>query len=118
MLLPSNCASPIAATVSFRSRSGAAISAEFDFRHSGDQVRALALETDAGDLTLAWQGCEIGNSGMLVELGTQQEEYVALYEHFAALVAQGRSEIDQRPLELVLDILRLAERTTVAPFQE
>lgn len=118
LLVPANCASPIAAAVTFSTASGAMIDAEFDFRHNGNQVRAMELDTDGGNLTLAWRGTPMGGKGKLVELGTQQEEYALLYARFAALVAEGRSETDKRPLELVSDILRLAGRSTVAAFFE
>lgn len=116
--VPENCASPIAAAVAFRTRRGAPIDAEFDFRHRGDQARAMELDTDSGLLTLAWKGTDVSGGGMRVELGTQQEEYVALYEHFAGMIARGESETDKRPLELVTEILAAAGRTTVAAFQE
>ncbi len=118
LLVPENCASPIAATAVFRTQSGAIIDAEFDFRHHGSQSRAMQLETDGGTLTLAWPGMEPGGTGMSVELGDQLEEYASLYERFAGLIARGVSETDKRPLELVADILARATRSTVAPFHE
>jgi predicted dehydrogenase len=118
LLVPQNCVSPIAAAVAFRTAGGAVIDAEFDFRHRGNQARAMEIETDAGTLTLAWQGTAAGGDGMLVELGTQHEEYVSLYTRFADLIARGVSETDIRPLELVTEILRSAGRSAVAPFKE
>ncbi len=118
LLVPENCVSPIAATVAFRTESGAEIAAEFDFRHRGDQARAMELATDDGTLTLAWQGTVVGGSSMMVELGTQQQEYASLYVHFADLIARGVSETDKRPLELVTEILSHGSRTTVAAFKE
>lgn len=118
LLVPENCASPIAATVVFRTASGAVIDAEFDFRHRGDQARALELQTGDGTLTIAWHGVETGAPGLLMQLGTQREEYVSLYDHFAQLIAAGRSETDKRPLELVTEILAVADRTAVMPFRE
>ena len=118
LLVPENCVSPIAAAVTFRSESGACIDAEFDFRHSGSQTRAMAFETDGGKLTLAWPGAEFGGDGMLVELGNQQEEYAPLYPRFAELIAHQASETDKRPLELVTDIFARAGRSAVAPFTE
>jgi len=118
LLVPENCVSPIAAAAVFRTASGAIIDAEFDFRHSGNQARAMAFDTDGGKLTLAWPGAELERDGMLVELGNQQEEYAPLYPRFAELIARQASETDKRPLELVTEILARAGRSTVAPFQE
>jgi D-galactose 1-dehydrogenase len=115
LLVPENCVSPIAAAVALSTRHGALIDAEFDFRHTGHQARAMEFETDDGTLTLAWPG---SGAGTIVELGTQSEEYAALYARFADLIARGASEIDKRPLELVTEILATAGRSTVAPFKE
>jgi predicted dehydrogenase len=118
LLVPENCVSPIAAAVAFRTPSGATIDSEFDFRHRGDQARAMEIETDDGMLTLAWQGFATSGRGMMVQLGTQREEYTSLYDRFADLIARGVSETDKRPLELVTEILATAGRSTVAPFKE
>jgi D-galactose 1-dehydrogenase len=118
LLVPENCVSPIAAAAAFRTRSDAVIDTEFDFRHHGDQERAMEIDTDGGTLTLAWHGAVPSGTGngMTVELGTQKEEYTSLYVRFADLIARGASETDKRPLELVTEILRSAGRSTVAPF--
>jgi hypothetical protein len=118
LLVPENCVSPIAAAAVFRTASGAIIDAEFDFRHSGNQARAMAFDTDGGKLTLAWPGAELDRDGMLVELGNQREEYAPLYPRFAELIARRASETDKRPLELVTEILARAGRSTVAPFRQ
>lgn len=118
LLVPANCVSPIAAAVAFRTVSGALIDADFDFRHHGDQARAMELDTPDGALTLAWQGAAKPARGKMVELGTQEEEYASLYARFADLIARGQSETDKRPLELVTEILAKADRSTVAPFSE
>lgn len=115
LLVPENCVSPIAAAVALSTERGALIDAEFDFRHASDQTRTIEFETDEGILTLAWPG---GGDGTIVELGTQAEEYAALYTRFADLIRRGACEIDKRPLELVSEILATAGRATVAPFRE
>ncbi len=117
-LVPSNCESPIAAAVVFRTGNGALIDAEFDFRHSGAQTRSIDLDTDAGALNLARHGAELGIDGSPVSLGSQRQEYAALYRRFAKLVARHESDTDKRPLELVVDIFRRAERVTVEAFRD
>jgi D-galactose 1-dehydrogenase len=118
LLVPSNCESPIAAAVLFRTGHGALIDAEFDFRHRGSQTRSIDLDTDAGALNLARHGAELGIDGSPVSLGSQQQEYSALYRRFAKLVARHESDTDKRPLELVIDIFRHAERSIIEPFQD
>jgi predicted dehydrogenase len=118
LLVPSNCESPIAAAVAFRTGHGALIDAEFDFRHHGALVRSIDLETNDGALNLARQGAELGINGLSVRLDSQQQEYAALYRRFAGLIARHESDIDKRPLELVVDIFRQAARLTIEPFEE
>lgn len=118
LLVPSNCESPIAAAVAFRTEHGALIDAEFDFRHSGRLVRSVDLETDAGVLNLARQGAELEIDGSPVSLATQQQEYQTLYRRFATLIERHESDIDKRPLELVVDIFRLAAHSLIEPFHE
>jgi D-galactose 1-dehydrogenase len=118
IFVPSNCASPIAATVVFRTDRGAVIDAEFDFRYRGTQSRVIDLETDAGSLNLARHGAELGIDGSRISLETQQQEYAALYRRFAQLIERRESDTDKRPLELVVDIFGKAERSTIEPFQE
>jgi hypothetical protein len=45
-------------------------------------------------------------------------EYPALYAHFAALVHEGRSDVDIAPLQLVADAFLCGRRTEVAAFIE
>jgi hypothetical protein len=39
-----------------------------------------------------------------------------LYQHFAALIAAGTSEVDGEPLQMAADAFLLGRRTGVAPF--
>jgi predicted dehydrogenase len=114
-LVPENMANPIAVAVSLATPSGARIEAEFDFRHRGIQMRSVQLETDNGIFDLARFSAEIGDT-VWGEMEAQPGEYASLYRRFAALIAAGQSDTDPRPLELVLEIFRLAGRSTVAPF--
>jgi D-galactose 1-dehydrogenase len=116
--IPANCECPIAAAVMFRTDQGAVIDSEFDFRHTGEQNRSIHLDTDAGTFSLTRNAAEFDIDGSPVAFPSQEQEYVVLYRRFAQLVAERRSDTDRRPLELVLDIFRQAERVTTAPFEE
>lgn len=118
LLVPENCANAIAAEVTFRTGAGAVIDADFDFRDCPEQCHTIELQTDNGPLALGWPGFGVIDGGMRVQLGSQREEYAALYRRFAALIESGASDIDKRPLELVAEILRIANRSTVPPFVE
>ena len=116
-LVPANSPSPIAVAVSLATPSGAFIDAEFDFRHRGIQARSVELETDSGRFDLAAFAAAHGDP-MWGEPASQPREYAGLYRRFAALIAARRSDTDDKPLALVLDIFRLAGRSVVEPFQE
>jgi D-galactose 1-dehydrogenase len=118
LFVPDNSASPIAAAVVFRTASGAVIDAEFDFRHRGIQSRLVEIETEDGPLDLTRFSATRDMMETWGEVGSQSREYAALYRRFAALIAEGRSDTDKRPLELVIETLRVAGRSTVAPFRE
>jgi predicted dehydrogenase len=118
LFVPDNSASPIAAAVVFRTASGALIDAEFDFRHRGIQSRLVEIETVDGTLDLTRFSATRGMTEIWGEVGSQSQEYAALYRRFAALIAEGRCDTDKRPLELVVETLRVAGRSSVAPFRE
>src|SRR5215204_7758562 len=43
-------------------------------------------------------------------------EYPRIYERFAALVRDGRSEVDEAPFRLVADAFMIGRRIAVEPF--
>jgi len=118
LFIPNNCANPIAAALVLRTQSGAIIDAEFDFRHRGIQSRLVVIETNDGMLDLTKFSAARNMSEIWGEVGSQSLEYAAVYRRFASLIAEGRCDIDKRPLEIVIDTLRLAGRSSVAPFEE
>lgn len=120
LFVPSNSETPIAASVALQTAGGTAIEVEFDFRHTGVQTWDIDFDTDEGPLKLSAGGSHltVGDSPLPHDPEQLRSEYVSIYEHFAELVAQRRSEVDARPLELVADIFLLARRVSVAPFVE
>ncbi len=115
LLVPSDCQSPIAARVGFRMQ-GAAIDADFDFRVPVIYERQITLETEDGTLTLLGHGSELLIDGRATAAAGQTSEYAELYRRFRELIARGASDNDKRPLELVVDIFRVAERIAIAPL--
>lgn len=111
---PSNRQAPIAARLRFAQ----GITADFDFRQEGPQSWDMEFVTDAGTLALRM-------GGNLLEIDGQPAggensimgEYPALYARMAALVAQGASEVDLRPMVLVADAFTLGQRQTVDAFE-
>lgn len=120
LYLPANRETPIAATVELATTSGAQILLELDFRHTGAQTWDIDLETDGGALKLAAGGSRLtgGKAELPLDENTLASEYRSIYRRFAELVANKRSEVDSRPLQLVADIFLIARRVVVEPFHD
>jgi D-galactose 1-dehydrogenase len=116
LAFPSNCQTPVAATLSFAS-GGKPVEAVFDFLQTGPQTWSIWIDTDEGQLELAKGGAELAIDGVAQPL-PPEAEYPGLYAHFAELIAAGRSEVDLTPLRLVADAFLRGERTTAPPFVE
>jgi len=114
---PDNRDAPIAAELSFVCEDGGAATATFDWRQEGPQTWDILVETDDGPLRLSDGGARLAINGAPVQTPVVSE-YSGLYERFAELIAQGRSEVDVRPLQLVADAFLVGRRVTTAPFNE
>lgn len=114
---PANCQTPIAASLTFADPMGGVVSAEFDWRQEGPQTWTIAVETDGGSLLLEQGGCRLSIDGTLVS-DEPEAEYDGLYARFAALLEQGRSDVDIAPFRHVADAFLLGRRVTVDPFEE
>ncbi|MEN3348138.1 MAG: D-galactose 1-dehydrogenase [Bradyrhizobium sp.] len=113
LLFPSNRAAPIAAELELSDRNGLAVHAEFDFRQTGPQTWEIRCETNAGPVALLKGGRQLQDGGRLI-VDAEKEEYPALYRHFVALTADGRSDVDLAPLQLVADSFMLGRRRVEA----
>ncbi len=113
---PSNCAAPIAADLALRGADGAAIHIDLDFRQTGPQSWDIVVATDDGTLTLS-QGGAVLTLPDGEERG-EDREYPLLYDHFAALIRAGQSDVDLVPLRLVADAFLCGRQVSVEPFED
>ncbi len=118
LFIPENCDAPIAADVGFANDGGTAISAAFDFRHTGIQTWDIDIETDDGTMTLAEGGNTLFIDGRRVSADTLHSEYASLYRHFEHLVRNNLSDVDAVPFQLVADAFLVGKRVTVERFDE
>lgn len=120
LFVPANCDAPIAADLEFVTDGGVAISAAFDFRHTGVQTWDIDIDTEEGAMKLSAGGgiLTIGDDEVPRDPGALNNEYQAIYRDFAELIARGASEVDARPLQLVADIFLNAKHITVEPFED
>jgi D-galactose 1-dehydrogenase len=114
---PQNRAAPIAAGLAFIDTAGAEIVATFDWRQSGPPTWDMHIETDVGRLDLTKGATELAIGGAARPL-PPEAEYRGLYDRFAALVAERRSEIDVSPLRHVADAFLRGEHRIVEPFED
>ncbi len=117
---PSNCATPIAASLELSDSRGTPIGAEFDFLQTGPQTWEILVETDAGELHL-WEGgakLAIAGASVVDTVDTGHAEYPGLYRRFARLVEQREVDVDLAPFRLVADAFMIGSRIEVEPFVE
>ncbi|HEU4625483.1 MAG TPA: Gfo/Idh/MocA family oxidoreductase [Steroidobacteraceae bacterium] len=117
LAVPSNCETPIAATLRLKNEHGVPVQMELDFLQTGPQTWDIDVETDGGRLQLANGGRFMRVDGELVVDG-RDNEYPNLYSHFATLVHERRCDVDLAPFRLVADAFMVGRRVTVAPFDE
>ena len=113
--VPSNCAAPIAATLSMETASSLPVSADFDFLQTGPQSWDIIVETTDGQLVLGHGGNTLSLAGMTAPVAAEQE-YPTLYRRFVELVGAGTSDVDLAPLRLVADAFLVGRSIAAAPF--
>lgn len=111
LIFPANRDTPIAADLTW----SGGVTAEFDWRQEGPQTWDILVETTSGTLTLHDGGTRLLIDGVEQETGNTGE-YSALYAHMAALVQQGASDVDLRPMVHVSDAFTLGKRVETDAF--
>ena len=114
---PANRDAPIAAKLAFETAGGAPVSADFDWRQTGPQTWDVRVETDQGAIALSKGGSVLIREGEPPQTAPD-EEYKRLYRRFAALIAEGGSDLDLSPLTHVADAFLLGRRLVVDAFED
>jgi D-galactose 1-dehydrogenase/L-arabinose 1- dehydrogenase len=114
MTIPDGRAAPIAATIAMELADGAPVTADLDFLQTGPQSWTIEIDADGGRLVLADGGARWTIEG--VERHGEDREYHGLYGRFAALIADGQSDVDLSPLQLVADSYLVADLRRGAAF--
>ncbi|HJW76974.1 MAG TPA: gfo/Idh/MocA family oxidoreductase, partial [Beijerinckiaceae bacterium] len=83
---------------------------------TGEQSWDIAVETADGTRLLLEKGGSRLTVDSKVVVDQAPAEYPRIYERFAALVRDGRSEIDEAPFRLVADAFMIGRRIVVEPF--
>lgn len=113
--VPANRQTPIAARLAFTDASGTEVSADFDWRQTGEQTWDILIDTDGGQLHLKKGGHELWIDGNPVALGAEGE-YPSLYAHFSQLIRSHSSDVDVAPLRHVADAFMLGQHIVTDAF--
>ena len=116
--VPSNKATPIAAQIKFKHADGgkADMSADFDWRQTGEQTWEIEIATaDGMSLFLKRGGSILEVNGKQV-MAAPLEEYELIYERFAGLLKRGESFTDITPLQLICDCFMLGRPVLTEAF--
>jgi D-galactose 1-dehydrogenase len=114
---PENRQAPVAADLVFRDAEGVRIDVGFDWLQTGPQTWDIRVETEGGVLVLSSGGSRMEVDGEVVCEGPEAE-YAGLYDRFAQLVREGRSDVDVSPLRHAADAFLSARREIVEPFHD
>jgi D-galactose 1-dehydrogenase len=120
LVYPVNRDTPIAASLVFSSTAatpGAPLTAEFDWRQTGDQTWTIEIRTQNGaTLTLIDGGSKLAVDGTII-VAEPMAEYEGIYERFAGLLDRGESTVDVAPFHLVADAMVVGKRETTDAFE-
>ena len=116
--VPSNKATPIAAQIRFKRGDGAKadLSAEFDWRQTGEQTWEIEIATADGMALYLKKGGSVLEINGKTFMEAPLEEYEMIYARFAELSRSGKSDADVTPLQLVCDCFMLGRPITTAEF--
>lgn len=115
--VPSNCQSPIAASIKMSDTHRLDVRAEFDFDHGHDELWSIEIRCSDGTLRLDNGGALLSIDGVRQEV-SHEGEYAAVYSHFQQLIAAKASDLDLQPLRLVADSFFVGSRALVEPFYD
>ncbi|WP_375450283.1 Gfo/Idh/MocA family protein [uncultured Devosia sp.] len=119
LTFPANKQTPIDVQIDFKSgqEHQPPMSAGFNWLEESGEVWTIRFETGTGDvLKLEGGGRTLRvNDQVVVQHG--DGEYAAMYDHFATLLANHRSDVHSAPLRLVADAFLLGARITGPDFE-
>lgn len=119
LTFPSNRMAPVDAEITFRSGDGSRreLSAGFNWLEESGEIWTISIETAKGSRLKLEKGGTVLKIGDLIVVEAPSEEYERIYERFAVLLAERRSEVDGTPLRLAADAFLQSARENTDPFE-
>jgi D-galactose 1-dehydrogenase len=117
LAFPSNCETPVAASLRMETELGTEVRMELDFLQPGPPSWDIDVRTDAGRLLLS-RGGAVMRIGDEAPIENPDNEYPNLYARFEQLVRNRGIDVDVTPFRLVADAFMCGRRTVAEPFIE
>lgn len=117
LAVPSNCETPIGASLRLGNEFATELRMELDFLQTGPPSRDIDIETDAGRLLLS-KGGSVMQIGSEPPIEKPDHEYLKLYARFKQLVHNRSIDVDVTPFRLVADAFMCGRRRVAEPFVE
>jgi D-galactose 1-dehydrogenase len=117
LAFPSNCETPIAASLRLENGLGADVRMELDFLQTGPPSWDIEVETGTERLLLS-KGGSMLRIGDASPVENPDNEYPNLYARFEELARARSIDVDVAPFRLVADAFMCGRRTVTEPFVE
>ena len=119
LTFPANRQTPVDVEIIFKSGQPhqPKMSAGFNWLEESGEIWTIEIQTGTGDTLKLEGGGRTLRINDEVVLQHGDAEYGAMYDHFADLLDEGRSEVDAAPLRLMADVFMLGARETGPAFE-
>lgn len=117
LVFPSNCETPVAASLRLEVGPEVEVRMELDFLQTGPPSWDIDVRADTERLLLS-KGGSVLQIGEAAPVENPDNEYPKLYGRFERLVRQRGIDVDVSPLRLVADAFMCGRRTITEPFIE
>ena len=115
---PSNRQTPVDVDLKFKSaqKHQPDMSATFNWLEESGEVWTIRIETRKGDELKLEKGGTVLRVNGEIKVEKPSQEYERIYEHFAQLLKDKQSEVEDAPLRLLADAFLLGARENVGEF--
>ncbi|KKC37952.1 galactose 1-dehydrogenase [Devosia epidermidihirudinis] len=119
LTFPANRQTPVDVEIVFRSGQlhKPKLSAGFNWLEESGEIWTVQIETGTGDVLKLEGGGRTLRINDEIVLQHGDDEYAAMYEHFARLLDEHKSDVDAAPLRLMSDVFLMGARINGPAFE-